>query len=96
MADFPFPILIAVLFLFVCLAVLHLHQRQQNQRRALPLRADYFAAHGIETPVCVHCRSIDTRDVGLNDSTDHRRIVSCARCNRMLYRYERSAPDEAR
>lgn len=96
MADFPFPILIAVLFLFVCLAVLHLHQRQLARQRALPLRADYFAAHGLETPVCVHCRSIDTRDIGLNDSTDHRRIVSCAQCNKMLYRYERSAPDTAR
>ena len=89
MSDFPFPVLVAAVFLFGSLLVLHLHQRQQDAQRALPLRDAYLAEHGQETPACHHCGSIDTREFGIHEGEDHRRVVACAHCDRLLFQYTR-------
>lgn len=91
MSNLPFPIILAVLFLFGCLAVLHVHQRQQQTRRTLPLRDEYLAHHGQSTPACLRCRSSDTREFGLDEGEDPRRIVACAKCDAPMYQYRRAA-----
>lgn len=96
MTDIPFPILVAFTFLFGCLFVLHLHRRQQDAQRALPERAEYLAKHGQQAPACDRCGSNQLKEMGLHDSDDARRIVSCAGCNQMLYRYERETAAQGR
>ena len=90
MSDIPFPILVAALFLFGCLAVLHIHRRQQEAQRALPQRDEYLAANGQHTPACNHCGATETREFGLHDGADDRRIVVCTKCDRQLFQYTRS------
>lgn len=90
MSDIPFPIFVAAIFLFGCLAVLHVHRRQQDEQRALPQRDAYLATHGQQTPACQHCRSIDTREFGLHDGEDHRRVVACAQCDKLMFQYSRN------
>jgi len=92
-SDIPFPLLIAFLFLFGCLAMLQLHRRQQDAQRALPDREAYLAANGQSEPACLGCGSLRTREFGLNDGEDNRRVVACAECDRLMYQYLRTEPD---
>lgn len=92
MSDIPFPLLVAFTFLFGCLAVLHVHRRQQQAQRALPDREAFLALHRQEAPACPKCGSHDTREFGLNDSGDDRRIVACAGCDHLMYQYQRVGP----
>lgn len=89
MSDIPFPLLVAFTFLFGCLAVLHLHRRQQEAQRALPEREAFLALHGQNTPACPKCGHPETREFGLHDSGDQRRVVACARCDRLMFQYQR-------
>jgi hypothetical protein len=91
MSDVPFPILVAALFLFGCLVVLHLHRRQQDAQRALPSRAAFLDAHGQNTPACDRCGSTTTREFGLHEGEDPQRIVACAKCDRLLFQFARTA-----
>jgi hypothetical protein len=93
MSDVPFPILVAAVFLFGCLAVLHIHRRQHEAQRALPQRAAYLATHRQQMPACARCGSSDTREFGLDEGEDPHRIVACAKCDRLMYRYRRTTSD---
>lgn len=93
MSDVPFPILVAAIFLFGCLAILHVHRRQQEAQRALPLRDAYLATHRQQTPACTHCASTETREFGLDEGEDPRRIVACVKCDRLMYQYRRATTD---
>ncbi|AKU11468.1 hypothetical protein AzCIB_1567 [Azoarcus sp. CIB] len=92
MSDVPFPVLVAAVFLFGTLAILHVFMRQQEAQRNLPERDQYLASHGLDSVVCAHCRSIDTREFGINDSGDDRRVVACSQCDKPLFRYTRGTP----
>lgn len=95
MSDVPFPVLVAAVFLFTSLTLVHLAMRHQNAQRALPERDAYLAAHDLQSVACVHCQSTEMREFGFDDSEDDRRIVTCAGCNKSLYRYTRGvAPRE--
>ncbi|NMG42754.1 hypothetical protein GPA22_03265 [Aromatoleum toluvorans] len=89
MSDVPFPVLVAAVFLFGSLAIVHLAMRHQDAQRALPERDQYLATHGLQSVSCAHCQSTETRELGLDDAEDDRRIVACARCNKLLFRYTR-------
>jgi hypothetical protein len=89
MTDIPFPLLVAFTFLFGCLAMLQLYRRQQDAQRSLPQRAEYLAVHAQQTPACSRCGAQETRDFGLHDGEDHRRVVACAKCDRLMYQYSR-------
>ena len=93
MSDIPFPIIVAVLFLFSCLAILHFHQSRQDAQRALPQRDAYLAAQGGQIPTCGRCGATDTREFGLNEEADHRRVVACAKCNQLMFQYSRDTPE---
>jgi hypothetical protein len=93
MSDIPFPLLVAFTFLFGCLVMLHLHRRSQDAQRALPQRDEYLALHGQQTPACGHCGASETREFGLHDGEDRRRVVACTKCDRMMYQYSRSDAD---
>lgn len=94
-SDIPFPILVAFTFLFGCLAVLHLHRRQQEAQRALPEREAFLALHGQKTPACPKCGNAITREFGLHDGADRRRVVACAKCDRLMYQYRDEDADAA-
>ncbi|WP_018991547.1 hypothetical protein [Aromatoleum toluclasticum] len=89
MSDVPFPVLVAAVFLLTSLTIVHLAMRHQNAQRALPERDAYLATHGLQAVACAHCQSTETRELGLDDAEDDRRLVACARCEKMLFRYTR-------
>ena len=84
MSKFVPMLFLMGLFFFMWL-LLYAHQRKERQKRALPLREDFLAAHGKAEPSCQ----------GLGSGKDTRRIVSCTACDTLLYRYERPAEAEA-
>lgn len=92
MSDLPFPILVAMTFLFGCLAALHFHRRHQEAQRALPDRAGFLGIHNQSVPACPKCGSEETREFGLHDSNDQRRVVVCKRCDQLMYQYVDPTP----
>ncbi|MFT3757794.1 hypothetical protein [Thauera sp.] len=94
MSKFVPMLFLMGLFFFMWL-LLYAHQRQEKQKRALPLREDFLAAHGRSEPACHACGKTELKDDGLGSGKDLRRVVSCTACNTLLYRYERPAEAEA-
>lgn len=76
--------------------ILHSHQRREREKRALPLRDDYLAAHQLQEPVCHACGSHEVVDVGLSHGRDEKRFVSCAQCGALLYRFSRASAADVR
>ncbi|ENO86814.1 hypothetical protein [Thauera linaloolentis] len=89
------PMLFLIGLFFVMWLVLYAHQRRERQKRALPLREDFLAAQGQPEAACHACGKGELKDEGLGSGRDVRRIVSCAACDTLLYRYERPAEVEA-
>jgi len=94
MSKFLPMVFLIGLFFFMWL-VLFTHQRIEKRKRALPLREDYLAAQGRVEPACHACGKDQLKDEGLGSGRDTRRIVSCAACATLLYRYELPAEADA-
>jgi len=88
------PMLFLIGLFFFMWLLLYAHQRREKQKRALPLRESFLAAHGKPEPSCHACGKSELKDEGLGSGRDARRIVSCAACDTLLYRYERPAEAE--
>lgn len=82
-----FPIVVFLIFFVGALTLITWHQRSMSARRTLPARDDYVAAHG--SAACRHCQSAATREYGLEDQSDERRVVACTACGKDLYQYRR-------
>lgn len=89
------PMVFLIGLFFLMWLVLHTHQRIEKRKRDLPLREDYLAAHARAEPACHACGKGQLKDEGLGSGRDTRRIVSCAACDTLLYRYERPAEASA-
>ncbi|AMO36763.1 hypothetical protein [Thauera humireducens] len=88
------PVLFLIGLFFFMWLFLYAHQRREKQKRALPVREDFLAAHGHDEPACFACGKGPLKDEGLGSGQDTRRVVSCEGCNTLLYRYERPAAPE--
>lgn len=89
-----YPTLFIIGIFFIGWLVMHSHFRRERQKRELPLREEYAAAHGGSITSCHACGKTDLKDDGLNSGQDSRRVVSCNGCETLLYRYEREEEEE--
>ena len=86
MSDFPLPILFIMAVFFTMWLILRKYHQIEQRKRALPELNAYLYANNQTEPCCSACESTELNDVGLTHGKDERRIVSCAKCNTMLYR----------
>jgi hypothetical protein len=86
MSDFPLPILFIMAVFFTMWLILRKYHQIEQRKRALPELNAYLYANNQTEPRCSACESTELNDVGLTHGKDERRIVSCAKCNTMLYR----------
>ena len=86
MADFPLPILFIMVGFFTMWLILRKYHRIEQRKRALPELNAYLYANNQTEPRCSACESTEFKDEGLTHGKDERRIVSCAKCDTLLYR----------
>lgn len=91
MFNIPLPIYVAFFFFLGASFLLNLHQRYQRRQRELPELDAYLADTGSSEPSCRSCASPNLSETGLLHNEDDTRIVSCADCKTLLYRYERES-----
>ncbi|MFA7607859.1 MAG: hypothetical protein WCY08_14870 [Rhodocyclaceae bacterium] len=95
MTNIPLPIYIAVFFFLGGTIVLDVHRRYQNRLRNLPALEDYLRQHAQQQACCHACSGSELKEWGLTHGTDRQRVVVCARCSTLLYRYRNDdLPDE--
>lgn len=87
MSSVPFPILFIMGVFFVFWLILRKFHRLEQKKRALPDLNAYLHAHNQTEPRCSACNATELKDEGLTHGKDERRIISCAHCNTMLYRF---------
>lgn len=90
------PMLFIVLVFFGMWLVMHTHQRRENEKRALPLRETYLETHSLSAPRCHACGSTELSDIGLTHGKDERRVVSCAKCGELMFRFSRATAHDIR
>lgn len=90
------PMLFIVMVFFCMWLIMHNHQRREKEKRLLPVRDDYLQAHRLTEPRCHACGSSELNDVGLTHGKDERRVVSCAQCGEMMYRFSRATAIDIR
>lgn len=90
------PMLFVVVVFFGMWLVMHAHQRREKEKRALPLREAYLQAHGLAEARCHACGSTELSDIGLSHGRDERRVVSCAKCGELMYRFSRASAHDIR
>lgn len=91
MSSVPLPILFIVGVFFTFWLILRKFHRLEQRKRALPDLNAYLYANNQTAPRCRACAATEFKDEGLTHGQDERRIVSCAACATLLYRYERPA-----
>lgn len=87
MSSIPFPILFIMAVFFVFWLILRKFHRLEQRKRSLPDLNGYLYANKQNEARCHACDSTELKDEGLTHGKDERRIISCARCNTMLYRF---------
>ncbi len=92
MSSIPFPIIFIILVFFTFWLILDKFHRLEQKKRALPELSGYLDANNQTEARCSACDSTELKDEGLSHGKDERRIISCARCNTMLYRF--NPPEE--
>ena len=95
MSTVPLPILFIMGVFLVFWLILRKFHRLEQKKRALPELSAYLYANNQSesAPRCSACDSTELKDEGLTHGKDERRIISCARCNAMLYRF--NPPEES-
>lgn len=88
--EIAFPTIFIVLFFIGMWWIMHSHYRREDAKRALPQREIYASQHGGGAAACHRCAGAELKDEGLDSGADSKRIVSCARCKTLLYRYQRA------
>lgn len=86
MSDFPLPILFIMAVFFTMWLILRKFHRVEQRKRALPELNAYLYANNLTAPRCSACESTELKDEGLSHGKDERRVVSCAKCDTLLYR----------
>ena len=85
-----FPAIMFVAFFAITFVLVTRHLRRMKAQRELPTRDTFIDAQG-GRGACPKCGAAERAEHGLHDKDDHRRIVACAQCSRLLYQYEREA-----
>lgn len=93
MSSVPLPILFIMGVFLTFWLILRKFHRLEQKKRALPELNAYLYAHNQTAPRCHACDSAELKDEGLTHGKDERRIISCARCNTLLYRF--NPPEES-
>jgi len=87
--EMAFPLIVTLLFFAGAFLLVGRHLRGMQQQRDLPSRDAWLATRGEAGASCAQCGSGEFVEQGLDDKDDDTRIVRCAGCNALLYRYER-------
>ena len=93
MSSVPFPLLFIMGVFLTFWLILRKFHRLERKKRALPDLNAYLYANNQTEPRCSACDATEFKDEGLTHGEDERRIISCARCNAMLYRF--NPPEES-
>lgn len=88
--EMAFPIVLILTLFIAAFIVLTRHQAHMRAQRKLPERAAYLAEIG-PGGACRKCGATETTEHGLNGGEDRVRIVSCAKCQALLYQYTRES-----
>ncbi|WP_345792144.1 hypothetical protein AAG895_11485 [Thauera sp. JM12B12] len=88
MSSVPLPILFIMAVFFTFWLILRKFHRLEQKKRALPDLAGYLDANKQAEARCSACDCTEFKDEGLSHGKDARRIISCARCNTLLYRFD--------
>ena len=87
--EMAFPLIVTLLFFAGAFLLVGRHLRSMQRQRDLPSRDAWLAARGEAGASCPGCGSYETEEQGLDDKDDDTRVVRCAQCRTLLYRYER-------
>lgn len=87
--EMAFPLLITLFFFAGAFVLVGRHLKGMQAQRDLPSRDAWLASRGVAGECCGHCGSSQFDDRGLDDKDDDKRVVSCAQCKALLYRYQR-------
>jgi hypothetical protein len=93
MSSVPLPILFIMGIFFTFWLILRKFHRLEQKKRDLPDLSGYLYANNQTEARCSACDSTEFKDEGLTHGKDERRIISCARCNTLLYRF--NPPEES-
>ena len=93
MSSIPFPLLFIMGVFLTFWLILRKFHRLEHKKRALPDLNGYLYAHNQTEARCNASDSTEFKDEGLTHGKDERRIISCTRCNAMLYRF--NPPEES-
>ncbi|MBT0959767.1 hypothetical protein [Denitromonas iodatirespirans] len=86
--EMAFPIVLILTLFIAAFIVLTRHQAHMRAQRNLPDRATYLASAGADG-ACPKCGATETAEHGLHGGEDAVRIVTCAKCQALLYQYKR-------
>lgn len=91
--EMAFPLLVTLFFFVGAFLLVGHHLRSQRAQRGLPSRDTWLASRGEAGASCARCDSYETEERGLDDKDDTVRVVSCANCKALLYRFDRNPGD---
>ncbi len=81
------PLFVTFCLFVIAFVLMTRHARHMQRQRNLPQREDFLAAHAGRA-ACPSCAGVSFREHGLDSGDDTCRIVCCAQCGALLYRYE--------
>ena len=88
MSSIPFPILFILAVFFTFWLILRKFHRLEQKKRALPDLNAYLYANNQTEARCRASDSAELKEEGLTHGKDERRIIACASCNTLLYRFD--------